>query len=95
MTEAAVLTTRIDPDIKAKLSKLAASTRRSSSYLAARAVEEYVERHSWRLAALETAKERTAKGEFISQDSMKEWAESLSNEKPNDKPFNDVFLSKM
>lgn len=44
MTTSATLTIRVSPDVKAKLGRLAAGTRRSKSYLAAEAVAAYVER---------------------------------------------------
>jgi predicted transcriptional regulator len=44
MTASTTMTIRIDPQLKAKLGKLADGTRRSRSFLAAEAVETYVDR---------------------------------------------------
>ena len=44
MTTSTTMTIRLDPQIKAKLGRLAARTRRSRSFLAAEAVETYVDR---------------------------------------------------
>ena len=44
MTTSTKLTIRLDPQLKAKLGKLADGTRRSRSFLAAEAVEAYVDR---------------------------------------------------
>lgn len=44
MTASTTMTIRIDPQLKAKLGRLAEGTRRSRSFLAAEAVENYVER---------------------------------------------------
>ena len=44
MTASATMTIRLDPQLKAKLGKLADGTRRSRSFLAAEAVETYVDR---------------------------------------------------
>ncbi len=50
MTSSTTMTIRIDPEIKAKLDRLAGDTRRSRSFLAAEAVAGYVDRE---LAILE------------------------------------------
>ena len=44
MTASTTMTIRLDPQLKAKLGRLAEGTRRSRSFLAAEAVEAYVER---------------------------------------------------
>lgn len=50
MTSSTTMTIRLDPQLKARLGKLAGETRRSQSFLAAEAVETYVNRE---LAILE------------------------------------------
>lgn len=44
MTTSTTMTIRLDPQLKAKLGRLADGTRRSRSFLAAEAVEAYVDR---------------------------------------------------
>jgi predicted transcriptional regulator len=44
MTTSTTLTIRLDPQVKAKLGRLADAARRSRSFLAAEAVETYVDR---------------------------------------------------
>ena len=44
MTTSTTMTIRLDPQLKAKLERLADGTRRSRSFLAAEAVETYVDR---------------------------------------------------
>lgn len=44
MTTSTTMTIRLDPQLKAKLGRLADGTRRSKSFLAAEAVEAYVDR---------------------------------------------------
>ena len=44
MTPSTTMTIRLDPQLKAKLGRLADGTRRSRSFLAAEAVETYVDR---------------------------------------------------
>ena len=45
MTTSTTMTIRLDPQLKAKLGRLADGTRRSRSFLAAEAVETYVDRN--------------------------------------------------
>ena len=44
MTTSTTMTIRVSPQVKAKLGRLADNTRRSRSYLAAEAIENYVDR---------------------------------------------------
>jgi predicted transcriptional regulator len=48
-TGSAVVTTRIDAALKAKLDALSRGTRRSKSYLAAEAIAAYVELNEWQI----------------------------------------------
>lgn len=45
--DTAVVTARIDVELKAKLEALARNTRRSKSYLAAQAIAAFVELNEW------------------------------------------------
>jgi predicted transcriptional regulator len=47
--ESSVLTLRVDTKTKAKLDKLAEATRRSKSFLAAEAIERYLEVEAWQI----------------------------------------------
>lgn len=58
MDGSTTLTIRIDAKVKKKLGKLAESTDRSKSYLAAAAIMDYVERES---AIVESIKQRLAR----------------------------------
>jgi predicted transcriptional regulator len=55
MSETTTITVRLDASIKAKLEKLAQSTQRSKSWLAAEAIAAYIEQESWQIEAIETA----------------------------------------
>ena len=48
-----VLSVRLNPKTKAKLEALAKASRRSRSFLAAEAIENYVESEAWQLAEIE------------------------------------------
>lgn len=47
-----LLSVRIGDELKAKLEALAEATQRSKSFLAIEALERYVERESWQVAAI-------------------------------------------
>ena len=64
--ESAVLTLRVDAKIKAKLDKLAQSTKRSKSFLAAEAIERYLEVEAWQIKKIKQAIKEAAAGDFVS-----------------------------
>ncbi len=82
---------RIDDGVREKLEEICALTDRSKAYVTAKAIEEYVERNSWKVNALNRAKAKADEGEFISQEAMQAWAESLGTEQPLADPVADVF----
>jgi predicted transcriptional regulator len=55
MSQSEVVTVRLDPALKAKLDALAASTKRSKSWLAAQAIAQYVEQEAWQIEQIEEA----------------------------------------
>ena len=82
---------RIDSEVKDKLEKICTLTDRSRAYVTSKAIEEYVERNSWKVEALEQAKKEAAKGEFISHEAMGEWIDSLGSENELPAPEVDIF----
>lgn len=58
------MTIRLEPELKARLDKLAVATHRSKSYLAAEAVREYVELNEWQIQELQEAIREADAGEF-------------------------------
>ena len=60
------MTVRLSKELKTKLERLAASTRRSKSYLAAEAIAEYVELNAWQVEEIGKAVEKAdAGGPFV------------------------------
>jgi RHH-type transcriptional regulator, rel operon repressor / antitoxin RelB len=47
MPDSTVLTIRLDPDIKERLDRIAATDQRSKSFIAAHAITSYVENREW------------------------------------------------
>ncbi len=64
------VTLRLDDEVKIKLEKLAESTHRSRSFLAAEAIKAYVENNEWQIAEIHQALKEADAGDFASQDEV-------------------------
>jgi RHH-type transcriptional regulator, rel operon repressor / antitoxin RelB len=58
------MTIRLDDDVKERLDRLAESTNRSKSFLAAEAVREFVDINEWQVAEVRAALKEADAGEF-------------------------------
>ena len=68
MTTSTTMTIRLDAQLKAKLGRLAEGTRRSRSFLAAEAVETYVERELAIIEGIERGLADAAAGQTVSHE---------------------------
>jgi predicted transcriptional regulator len=68
--ESAVLTIRVSPDTKDQLDKLAQATKRSKSFLAAEALERYLEVEAWQVAEIRKALHEADAGDFASEEDL-------------------------
>ena len=50
----AVITVRVEDDLRERLEQLADATRRSRSFIVAEALREYVAQHEWQVAEIES-----------------------------------------
>ena len=77
-------TVRVDTGVKKRLERLAKSTGRSRSFLAAEAINEYLEVNEWQVAGIKQAIASLDRGEGIPHDSVKDWIASWgsASEKP-------------
>ena len=82
---------RIDDTVRYELEKICDLTERSKAYITSKAIEEYVERNSWKVTALKQAKLEAEKGEFISHDAMGAWINSLGTDDELSPPNVDIF----
>ena len=64
------VTLRLDDEVKIKLEKLAESTHRSRSFLAAEAIKAYVDSNEWQVAEIHQALKEADAGDFASQDEV-------------------------
>jgi RHH-type transcriptional regulator, rel operon repressor / antitoxin RelB len=77
-------TVRVDTAAKKRLEKLAKNTGRSRSFLAAEAINEYLDVNEWQVAGIKQAIASLDRGEGIPHDDVKDWVTSWGsgNEKP-------------
>jgi predicted transcriptional regulator len=61
------MTIRIEDDVKDRLDRLAESTQRSKSFLAAEAIREYIANNEWQVAEIQTALKEADAGDFASE----------------------------
>jgi RHH-type transcriptional regulator, rel operon repressor / antitoxin RelB len=81
------LTVRVETDVKKRLEKLAKSTGRSRSFLAAEALNEYLDVNEWQVAGVRKAMDSLDRGERSArtgQGMLIPWAVSASVQLLND-----------
>jgi RHH-type rel operon transcriptional repressor/antitoxin RelB len=74
-------TVRVDAAAKKRLEKLAKSTGRSRSFLAAEAINEYLDVNEWQVAGIKRAITSFDRGEGVAHDRVKDWVESWGSRK--------------
>ncbi len=77
---------RIDSVIKKRLEKLAKSTGRSRSFLAAEAINEYLDLNEWQVAGTQKAMASLDRGEGVPHERVKEWVNSWNGKKGRPAP---------
>jgi len=77
-------TVRVDPAVKKRLEKLARNTGRSRSFLAAEAINDYLDLNEWQVAGIKQAIASLDRGEGIAHQDVKDWVASwgTKNERP-------------
>ena len=65
-----ILTLRINSGLKKKLDKLAKSTQRSRSFLAAEAIREYVALNEWQIEEIKKAIRQADAGDFATDEEV-------------------------
>ena len=63
----AAFTIRLDDETLAKLDALAADTDRSRNWLAAKAIENYIELNAWQIEQIKAGLAEADRGEFVSE----------------------------
>ena len=86
MDNTARVSVRIDPVIKKRLEKLAKSTGRSRSFLAAEAINEYLDLNEWQVAGIQKALASLDRGEGLPHQRVKQWVNSWNSKKERPAP---------
>jgi len=80
MNNPTLVSVRVKPEIAQRLELLAKATKRSKSYLAAEALEEYLDIHEWQVKAIQEGIEEISRGETESiEDVRKYWKQRLED----------------
>lgn len=77
MADSTTLTVRLDSDVKRRLEDVAVRVRRSKSFLAAEAIEEFLAVQEWQIAAIEGGIAAADRGELVPHEDVRAWAASL------------------
>jgi RHH-type rel operon transcriptional repressor/antitoxin RelB len=80
------ITVRIDGSAKKRLEKLAKSTGRSRSFLAAEAINDYLELNEWQVAGIKKAVASLDAGEGIPHEDVENWVRSWGKRNELPKP---------
>jgi RHH-type transcriptional regulator, rel operon repressor / antitoxin RelB len=71
-----ILSVRVDQKAKKRLEELAKRTGHSRSYLAAEAINEYLDGNEWQIAAIKQAIASLDGGASVSHERVKDWVSS-------------------
>ena len=71
-------TVRVNTGVKKRLERLAKSTGRSRSFLAAEAISDYLEVNEWQVAGIKQAIASLDRGEAVPHEAVKDWVASWS-----------------
>lgn len=79
-------TVRVEPAVKKRLEKLARSTGRTRSFLAAEALNEYLDVNEWQVAGVKQAMASLDRGEGVSHQEVKHWVNSWGGKRERPVP---------
>lgn len=64
------MTIRLEEELKGRLDQLAKVTQRSKSYLAAKAIQDFVELNEWQVQEIKAAIKEADEGDFASEEQL-------------------------
>jgi predicted transcriptional regulator len=79
-------TVRVESDVKKRLEKLAKSTGRSRSFLAAETLSAYLDVNEWQVAGVRKALASFDRGESVSHEQVKAWVNSWGGKRESSAP---------
>ena len=80
------VTVRVEPEVKKRLAKLAKSTGRTRSFLAAEALNEYLDVNEWQVAGIKRAIASLDRGEGVSHKDVRNWVNSWGRKRELPRP---------
>jgi RHH-type rel operon transcriptional repressor/antitoxin RelB len=79
-------TVRVEPEVKKRLEKLAKSTGRSRSFLAAEALNAYLDVNEWQVAGVRRAMASLDRGDGVPHQEVKDWVNSWGSKRERTAP---------
>jgi predicted transcriptional regulator len=79
-------TVRLGADARDRLEKLAKSTGRSRSFLAAEAINQYLEVNEWQVTGIKQAIASLDRGEAVAHEQVKDWVTSWGSRRERPVP---------
>jgi RHH-type rel operon transcriptional repressor/antitoxin RelB len=79
MAESTALTVRLAPEVKRRLESVALRVRRSKSFLAAKAIEEFLAVQEWQIAAIKEGIAAADSGDLVRHEDVRAWAAALGS----------------
>jgi RHH-type transcriptional regulator, rel operon repressor / antitoxin RelB len=86
MADSTTLTVRLNSQVKKRLEAVAARVRRSKSFLAAEAIEEFLAVQEWQIAAIKEGIAAADRGDLIPHEEVRAWAASLGSKRKLPRP---------
>ncbi len=80
------VTVRVERNVKNRLEKLAKSTGRTRSFLAAEALNAYLDVNEWQVAGIKQAMASLDRGEGVSHENVKDWVGSWGRKRERSAP---------
>jgi RHH-type rel operon transcriptional repressor/antitoxin RelB len=79
-------TVRVEPEVKKRLEKLAKSTGRTRSFLAAEALNAYLDVNEWQVAGVKRAMASLDRGDGVPHQEVKDWVGSWGRKRERTAP---------
>jgi RHH-type transcriptional regulator, rel operon repressor / antitoxin RelB len=86
MADSTTLTVRLSPQAKRRLESVALRVRRSKSFLAAEAIEEFLAVQEWQIAAIQEGIAAADRGDLIPHEEVRAWAAALGSKRKPPRP---------
>lgn len=86
MAGSTTLTVRVTPQVKRRLESVALRVRRSKSFLAAEAIEEFLAVQEWQIAAIREGMAASDRGNLVPHEDVQAWAASVGSRRKPPRP---------